>query len=399
MKHTYLVLIGLTINFPALSAVKTLEQVIEQRLTHASEYTEDLTTVASRDRIRAWLPTAPLVSYSSNDNHSWKAYAVSTTLPIPFKSLYRDDVEKAKSKYQQAQAIETKQDLLRETIESFLDCSIPSEMALLMEVALGDQKVVSSISNSLYSAGSVPQADRVAAELLARSLEAQVRMQKDQAYNGCRRWERWADASNTEPDQIYLVPENISNTLLENLQLRVDHHRDVMEKNLIRLNLEKNKLWSKFVPDLNVTVYKNNYFNLIQSGGPPVKNTTSWSVGITLPFTFPFYDNTEYREERAQLGLSSMRAELERNDAEKKWTEARNDWVRATSRLNEIWTKDMALSEVLVESSLASYRSGKVGFADLVLARRTKIDLKVEELQLKAQRLIAKSICLTQCDE
>jgi outer membrane protein TolC len=130
-----------------------------------------------------------------------------------------------------------------------------------------------------------------------------------------------------------------------------------------------------------------------------VKNTTSWTIGITLPFTFPFYDNTDFREERAQLGLSSMKAELERNNADKKWTEAKNDWARATSRLNEIWNKDMALADVLVESSLASYRSGKVGFADLVLARRTKIDLKVEELQLKAQRLIAKSICLTQCDE
>lgn len=398
MKLFISTVVFLSFSTTAISAVKTLDEVIQKRLSTASTYTSNLAIVAKRDRIRAWLPTAPLVEYSVNDNNSWKAYSVSTMLPIPFKSMYRDNVEVAKAQYLAASAEMNKQTLLRETIENFLECSIPSEMSKLLELALDDQRVVSTISNSLYSSGLVPQADRVAAELLVRQLEAQVRMQKDQAHSGCFRWEKWADESNNEAEVVYFLPDNISDPMLVNLGLAIGKNRDVMAKNLMRISLEKSKLWSKYVPDLNLSFNKNNYFDLFRSGGPPVKDTTSWSVGITLPFTFPFYDNSDYRREKAELGLDSLKAELELNNAEKNWIQAKSDWERATNRLREISTKDLALSEVLVESSLASYRSGKVGFADLVLARRTRLDLKIEEMQLKAQRLIAKSVCLTECE-
>lgn len=390
----------LTIGFVSISfaGVKTLEEVLEQRLSTASEYTSDLSVVAGRDRIRAWLPTAPELSYSSNDNHTWLAWSVSTSLPIPLKSLYRDDVEVAKKNYLQSAAVVTKQDLMRQTIENFLECSVPSEMSRLLEMALSDQKVVSTISNSLYASGSVPQADRVAAELLARQMEAQVRLQKNQAINGCRRWEKWADEKDIHDDPVYAVPVDVSNSVLNRVGLSVDPNRDMSMKKLLSLSLSKEKLWSKYVPDLDFTIFKNNYFDLIQSGGPPFKHSYSWTVGIKLPFTFPFYDNTDFKREKAELGLDKMQAELDRNNADKKWMDAKSDWMRTTARLREIWDKDLALAEVLVESSLASYRAGKVGFADLVLARRTRLDLKVEEIQLKAQRLVAKTVCLTECE-
>jgi outer membrane protein TolC len=388
-----------TVVTTALAAPKTLEEVLQSRLSTASEFTSDLDKVASRNRVRAWLPTSPQVSYTNSDNNTWKSWTISTKFPIPFKALYRDEAEVRRRGYLQAQNSFTKQELLRETIEIYLECSVPTEMAHLMEQAWGDQKVVSSISNSLYAAGSVPQADRVAAELLARQLEAQVRMHRDQGTNACIRWEKWADEDNREEDPGYVVPNNVSDQVLTNLGLSSDRYRDMTNLKLLSISIDKEKLWSKYVPDLDLSWSRNNYFNLIKSGGPPIKFTQTWMVGITIPITFPFYDNTEYRQERSELGLDKMDAELEKNHSEKKWLQAKNDWMRASSRLKEIWGKDLALAEVLVESSLASYRAGKVGYADLVLARRTKLDLKVEEVQLKAQRLIAKSVCLTECEK
>lgn len=238
----------------------------------------------------------------------------------------------------------------------------------------------------------------MAAEILQRQLEAQVRLQVDQAINACARWEKWADERNVEPDPGYSVPYNIENEFLKKLSLSSDRYRDLTNKKLLSISMDKERLWSKYVPDLDLMVMKNSYFDLIQSGGPPVKDTTSWSVGITLPFTFPFYDNTDYKGERATLGLAKMDAELEQNRAQKKWAEAKSDWNRASRRLGEISDKDLALAEVMVESSLASYRAGRAGFAELVLARRTKLDLKIEEIQLRAQRLVAKSVCLTECE-
>lgn len=399
MYRFILLCLSLLLSCSVLAAPKSLEEVLTMRLNKASEFTNDLNTVASRNRVRAWLPTSPEVSYASNDNHSWRAWTVSTSIPFPLKSLYRDSVELANRKYLQAKNSFTRQELMRETIEIYLECSVPTEMALLLEQAAGDQKVVSTISNSLYATGSVPQTDRVTAELLVRQLEAQVRMQKDQAHNACLRWEKWADEDNIEDDPGYRVPDDLADKVLVDLNLDSDRYRDLTNLKLLNLTMEKEKLWSKFIPDFDFTWARNNYFDLIQSGGPPVKYTYNWSVGIKIPINFPFFDNTDFREQRAELGLSKMQAELEKNDSDKKWLEAKSDWKRATTRLRQIWGKDFALSEVLLESSLASYRAGKVGFADLVLSRRAKLDLKIEEVQLKAQRMMAKTVCLTECDK
>ena len=399
MKWISTMVLGCLFIQPVFAAPKTLEEVLKLRLDKASEFTRDLDTVASRNRVRAWLPSSPEVTFSSGDNNTWKAWSVSTSLPIPLKSMYRDSVELSQKKYLQAKNSYTRQELLRETIEIYLECAVPTEMSILLEQAAGDQRVVSTISNSLYASGSVPQTDRVTAELLVRQLEAQVRLQRDQASNGCIRWEKWADEENTEDDPGYRVPDDVANQFLADLNLSNDRYRELTNLRLMNLTMEKEKLWSKFVPDLELGWSRSNYFNEFLSGGPPVKYTYSWSVGIKLPFTFPFYDNTEYREQRAQLGLDKMKAELENNESDKKLLEAKTDWKRATLRLRQILSKDFALAEVLLESSLASYRAGKVGFADLVLSRRAKLDLRIEEVQLKAQRLMAKSVCLTECDK
>lgn len=382
----------------AFAATKTLEAVLKERLSTATEHTNDLNTVASRNRIRAWLPSAPQVTYFNNDNSSWRAWAVSTSVPIPVKSLYRDRVEVARRDQLQAESSYTRQEIFQQTIQVYLECSVPAEMSRLFDSASTDQKVVASIANSLFASGNSPQSNFVAAEILARQLEAQVQQQRELARTGCAQWERWADANNTETDPTYEVPLNFEDSFLTDLNLARDKLTEKTTKKLLSLSIERDRLWSKYVPDLELAYFKNNYFDLVRSGGPPYTNTESWSLGVTIPITYPFFDNTDYKFEKATLGIGKMNAEVEKLEAQRKLDQARSDWMRASARLSQIWQKDLALADVLVESSLASYRAGKITFAELVLARRTKLDLKVEEIQLKAQRLFAKSICLTECE-
>lgn len=382
----------------AQAAQKGLNEVIEERVQGTKNHVRDLETVASRERVRAWLPTSPTISYSSNDNYSWKAWSLSTNLPFPFKPLYRDKIETAKINHLKATANLSKQEILRSTVEIYLGCSIPSEMTQLLEESLNDQKLMTSISTSLYASGSVPQADRVASELQLRQIEAQVQMQRDLAIDGCRRWSHWSSEDAPQEEITYKVMSDISDETLKKIDLVSDVKKDVFKRKLEEITISKDKLWSKFIPDLELNVSRNNYFDPVLSGGPPVKYTYSWSVGITLPFSFPFYDNTEFRRESAELGLEKIQTEIERSASEKNWEQAKKDWKRTKLRLEEIARKDMSLAEAFVESSMASYRSGKIGFADLVLARRTKLDLKIEEINLKAQKLLAKTVCLTECE-
>lgn len=375
----------------------SLENVIRTKISRSNEYVRDLETVADRERIRAWLPTSPNISYSSNDNHTWKAWTVSTSVPLPIKSYYRDGFHSSAGRLMKEDARQSKQEILQETVEIYLDCFVPREMVHLLEEALNDQKIMTSVASSLYATGAIPQSDRVASELQLRQLDAQFKAQADSMEIGCHRWSRFGEEipKQNESDEI---ASTISDEILESLDLKTDAKKDFVERKLENISLNKKHLWSKYIPDLEFSAAKNNYFDLYKSGGPPIKYTYNWTVGITLPFTFPFYDNTEYRKEYAELSIARMKAELERTQTRKIWQQAKRDWKRIVKRLHEIETKDMALAEAFVEGSLASYRSGKVGLADLALARKTKLDLKIEQVNLKAQKLMAKTICLSECE-
>lgn len=382
--------------FAVYGSQNALEKVIVSKLSGSSEHVGDLKQVADRERVRSWLPDAPTVTYSMGDNQTWKAWTVSTSLPIPVKSLYRDSYTAASGKLMKAEANQSKQEMLREAVETYLECFMPREMITLLGEALRDQNIMTSVSSSLYATGAIPQADRVASELQLRQLEAQVNAQNDLMSTGCARWTRWGGEI-TDENESSLV-STISNEALRDLDLVIDARKDVVIRKFETVSLDKKNLWSKYIPDLELSYSKNNYFDLYRSGGPPVKYTDSWSVGIKLPFAFPFYDNSDYKRESAELGIAKMKLEFEKTETLKTWELAKKDWKRTLNRLTEIEGKDLALAEAFVESALASYRQGKVGLAELALARRTKLDLKIEQVNLKAQKLIAKTVCLTECE-
>lgn len=378
-------------------AAKTLEEVIEEKVNSRATPIQGLNRAYSRERIAHWLPNSTQLSYSSNDNQSWKAWNLTTNVPFPIKSLYRDEVEAAKADYNKLSAEALKQKVIREIVEVHLDCAIPTEMTILLTGALRDQRIVSAISNSLYATGSVTQSDRVASDLQLRQLESQVRAQEDLAKDACARWFQFAQEHDDTTKQV--VSADISNKLLLNLGLAKDLNKDVLDKKLIGLGFSKEKLWSKHLPDLEVGFMKSTYFDLYKSGGPPTKYTYGWSVGVTLPFNLPFYDDSAYVKEAAELTLEKLNTEYERSGAERAWEQAKKDWKRNSERLREISSRDLAMADVLVQGSLASYRTGKIDFSTMVLARRTKLDLQIEEIQLKAQRLLAKTVCLTECEQ
>lgn len=393
-----LILTGLIISgvSAASSSFSGFEDVVKKKVQFADEYSRDLETVTERDRKSSWLPTSPTVSYSSNDNHSWRAWSLTTSVPLPIKSAYRDSYQAANAKYLRSGALSVKHEVLRNTVELFLECSVPFEMTKLIEQSLKDQSIIASITASLYATGSIPQADRVASELQLRQLNAQVRMQKEMAEVGCEKWQQWS--GDVLDEKSFEIQSDISQATLVEIGMAQNPRKDLLKNKLESLALNRQSLWAKYIPDLEVGVMRNNYFDLYLSGGPPVKYTYSWTVGIKLPLNFPFYDNTEFRRESADIGIEKLRTQFEKNEADKAWMQARKDWKRISERLQEISGKDLALAEAFVEGSIASYRSGKVGLADLVLARKTRLELKIEEINLKAQKLLAKSICLTECE-
>ena len=391
-------LLGLAISPVAYAdSLDIFKTVLEERVTSMRNPEKDMMVSAKYDRVRKWLPSSPQVSYASNDSRTWNNYIVSTSIPIPMKSWHRDEVENANKQYIQASAQSIKQDIFKKTLAIFLDCAVPSELEILMRKAFEDQSSVFNVLNTLYSYGKIPQSDRVSAQLSLRQIEAQVNMYDARAKAACEKWEDWARISRDTKDPEF-VPTDLDNAYLKRIGLESGQFRNVTNKKLLSLTVAKEKLWSKFIPDVDFTYMKSNYFNLYLSGGPPRKWTTSWMVGMTLPLTYPLFDHSDFKRERAELSLSKVEAELQKAEADKDWEESRNDWMRISSRLKQIWDVDAATADVLVESTLSAYQHGKSGFAELALARRTRLDLRIEEIQLKAERLYAKTVCLTECE-
>src|SRR5262249_17736934 len=75
------------------------------------------------------------------------------------------------------------------------------------------------------------------------------------------------------------------------------------------------------------------------------------------------------------------------------------EYRRTSRRLKELQSRDLSLAQALVESTLSAYRAGKLGFAELVLARKTLADLTVQEIQLRGNKILAHLRCLKACEE
>ncbi len=76
--------------------------------------------------------------------------------------------------------------------------------------------------------------------------------------------------------------------------------------------------------------------------------------------------------------------------------------VASFSRNKKIYDKlkahDLPMAEAMVDSTLAAYKQGKLGFSELILAKRTWLDLKKEEVNLKLSMLNARLVCLSHCE-
>jgi ribosomal protein L20 len=65
---------------------------------------------------------------------------------------------------------------------------------------------------------------------------------------------------------------------------------------------------------------------------------------------------------------------------------------------SEIREKDIPLATALVESTYSAYKAGKLGFAELVLSRKTLSDLRLQDIQLRSAIVQNHLKCLNQCE-
>ena len=121
-------------------------------------------------------------------------------------------------------------------------------------------------------------------------------------------------------------------------------------------------------------------------------------MSITLPLLLPFYATVEAKRAKSQAVIDENVAQIQAASANADQRDGAREYRRSKARLLELRRKDLALGEALVESTYSAYRSGKLGYAELVLSRKTLNDLRLQDIQLRVSIINAHLRCLNQCD-
>lgn len=381
----------LSVSAHAVSLDSAIQDVIRQsNYVKAQEVSASL---AAGDRWRRFLVHEPSFSYSSADNGAEESYALSLTTPFPGKSVAYMELDHAKAKAEKVEVLSKRQDLAKLITDTYLDCASGLALLEIQKTALADLETMFRSLTAMYESGHASQAERIGTDLQMRQTRSEVRAAADKTDVSCRKWHVLMGDDKSVPDK---VPEDLSK---ETLELLGNQSADLSrgEAALKLANVNDDLRWWSAAPDLTWSYQRNHYINV--SASPIITPWTStYGVSVTVPIFFLFDESVEAKRAKAQNAFDRHNAEISVLNARNDEEEAAREFQRSKTRIQELRDKDIALAEALVETTFASYKTGKLGFAELMLSRKTLWDLKTQEVQLKIAAVQARLKCLLKCE-
>lgn len=378
------------------AAPLTLEQAVRTLWTRSPqlEAQREQWTLAGRDRWRRFAPNEPQLLFTNADDHTLAAWGLGETFAFPGKSLALARLDSARARAQKAELDAKRYELARLAAETYLDHAAARATVEIQRRNVTDLEALKETLRTRYEAGLATQAEAIGADLQLRQLKADLAAQADHAVVAERRLKRLLELPETPVEDVAL-PDDIPSALAAELAgptpdlLRARAARDAARAG------RTVAVWSQ-LPDLSISAQRNRYYYL--AGSPNGKERTwTYSAAITLPVLFPLWERAEGARARSQAVLDESAARLSEMAADADAQDAAREYARSRARLSEVRANDLPLAEALMESTLVSYKSGKLGFAELVLARKTLADLRVQEIQLRRSVVSARLRCLDRC--
>lgn len=359
-------------------------------------------TAAQRDRIGRFLPNNPQILWSAADNSSWHTYGASLTVGMPGKAFALSSLDKAQLLAEERELGAKRNEIAGFILDIYDDCAAGEELEEVLEEAVEELGVLAETLDARYQMGQSTQGERIAMQLQVRQARIEQNALRDRTKVACDKLAQYMDklpAGIIQPNQKPVLPDDFSDEVLQQM--------GQMGQNVLRfendLRLAQVKAdtawWQNAAPDFNLGVYRNFYDRVVASPIVPNQNTWTYTVSVTLPLLYPFTSGNDVRRARAEATIAESRARKNLDRAQMEFANARASYQRATEVLKKLRTHDMPLAEVMVDSTFASYKGGKLGFAELLLAKRTWLDLKREDVQLRQTILGARLVCLNNCDK
>jgi outer membrane protein TolC len=362
---------------------------------------ETQANLASGDRWRRFIFNEPQFQYSNSDDDTANSYGLSLTTSFPFKFLALSRLDAAKNRAQKAELLAKKYELTKVVTQSYLDCAAANEAYKLQKITSSDLETVFQRLKANYEAGNSTQAEKIGAELQWRQARLDQITAEDKLEVLCRKFSvlipSIGDGTSAPEWSKISLPDDLDASLIARLgQLTSDQSRAEAAIDTAEAN-SSIAIWSQ-LPDFTFTAARNHYVYL--PGSPSGKEwTTTYGVSVTLPLFFPFREAVEVRRAKSQAAIDLNTAEIQKVSADSDQMDGTREYRRNKERLRELRTKDLPLGEALVESTYSAYRAGKLGYAELVLSRKTLTDLRNQDIQLRVSIINSHLKCLTRCED
>ncbi len=401
MRNTF-VLISLFL-VPSAQAARflSLEEVVYQAWENSPQLhaQEDLVSVARMDRVRRFIPNEPTLSYGNADSASENTFGVQLTMGFPGKNIAFNQLDTAKLRAQESERESRKYDLARIFTQGYLDCASATETLDVQKTTSEDLQTIFQSLKTLYEAGHSTQAEKIGAELQARQAGFDLKLAEDRKEVACHKLQALIEtnkAQNDSSEYEFKLPDDLDEHLISELNGNTADQSRSKAAMAVAGSTASTAFWGQ-LPDLTFSFNRNQYVYL-----PASPNGRTWTntygVAVTFPLLFPFYETLEARRTRSQAVIDENAAQIQNVAANADQRDGAREYLRSKARLKELRQKDLAMGEALVDSTYSAYRSGKLGYAELVLSRKTLNDLRLQDVQLRQSIINAHLRCLNHCN-
>jgi outer membrane protein TolC len=354
------------------------------------EADQRLYEVSKIEKAQRLLPNEPQVFYGNTDDRTSELYGVSDTIGFPGKALAFMRQDRIKSENAHSEWEAKRFEVTQVVVQTYLDSAVALATVDQQKRNISDAETLASSLRARYEAGLATQAEVIGSDLQIRQQRADLAAAQDKAKVSIAKLKKLLNLT-SDPSPLEL-PDDLEADVISRLGSRTADERRAQSAAALAESTRRLSWWSQ-APDLSLSAQRNRYDYL--PGSPSGRlYTYSYTVGITAPIFFPFYEWTAAKRQREQARLDEQTARLQLLSAESDRQGAVQEYERSRGRLKEIREKDLPLAEALMESTFSAYRSGKLGYAELTLARKTLNDLRAQDIQLRSSSISAHLRCL-----
>lgn len=371
--------------------------------TTVAQYVDDSETVKQADqmvsakenlRIRHLIFNNPNLVFNTNDDGATYQYGVSLPVGLPGKAVAMYGVDDAEVQAARIDRFHARQSMTMKVAEDILNCLENRERVDVMAQSLKDAQDQYSFLKEQYSRGFTSHTEFILAELQLNQFQFDNDVLKNKSVEFCALAQKVYGVTDLMKMPEYSLPPikswDFGEGTLEQKEIKAD---------TLILQAKKKTLYWEQLPDLNLNFLRNNYRIITAS---PYQNeprawTNSFGVSITFPLFWPFDENQQIKVKRAEYLTQLEDKQRESRNALAEMKQMQSEYVKSTKRLETIIQKEFPLAERLKNYSLQNFRTGKISFAELVLARKTVLETRLQKIDLNSKLIRLAIRCGGEC--